>query len=74
MMLTKLREVVSYPVPHRSAMSTSQVRSTSDASMWPFGCSTGIVSVKLPSPWIRQVSVSGASGARKSTNSEIPPS
>ena len=36
MMLTKLRTVVSYPVPQRSAMSTSQLRSTSVASMWPF--------------------------------------
>ena len=74
MMFTKLRVVVSYPVPQRRAMSTSHVRATSVASMWPFGCRTGIVSVKSPEPWMRQVSVSGASGARKSTNSEMPPS
>ena len=42
--------------------------------MAPDACSTGTVSVKVPVPCSRQVSVTAASGARNSANSEIPPS
>ncbi|MNL68968.1 hypothetical protein D3C87_1937700 [compost metagenome] len=74
MMLTNERETVSYPVPHRTAMSTSQRRSSSVGTIAPEGWSTGTVSVNEPSPVSRQVSVTAESGARKSANSEMPPS
>jgi hypothetical protein len=64
MMLTKLRTVVSYPVPQRRAMSTVHSRSSSVGVMCPLSSSTGTVSVNRPLPVIRHVSVSGASGAR----------
>ncbi len=41
--------------------------------MWPLLSSTGTVSVNVPLPWRRQTSVTGASGARYSQNSEMPP-
>ena len=50
------------------------MRLTSVASMCPFGCSTGTVSVKSPEPWMRHTSVIGASVLRYSTNSAMPPS
>ena len=40
----------------------------------PPGCSTGTVSENVPVPVRRHVSVTAASGARNSANSEMPPS
>jgi len=55
-------------------MSTWHSRLSSVGTIAPPSDSTGTVSVKWPSPVSRQVSVIGLSGARKSTNSEMPPS
>src|SRR3712207_9399138 len=74
MMFTKLRNTVSYPVPQRSARSTVHSRVSSVGTMWPFSCSTGTVSVKVPEPWMRHVSVSGGAIARCSADSLMPPS
>lgn len=74
MMLTNERVTVSYPVPQRIAMSTWHSRSTSVGTMAPVGWRTGTVSVKVPLPLSRQVSVMAASVARYSANSEMPPS
>jgi len=74
MMLTKDRTSVSYPVPHRSATSTSHARSTSMGARWPRSSSAWTVSVKVSVPTRRHVSVTGWSGARKSTKSTSPPS
>ena len=74
MMLTKERTWVSYPVPHRAAMSTSRLRSTSVAVITPASSSIGTVSVNESPPVSRSTSVNGASFARKSTNSVMPPS
>ena len=41
--------------------------------MWPAGSRTGTFSVKVPEPCSRHTWVTGESGARKSTNSVIPP-
>ena len=73
MMLTNDETFESYPVPHRTATSTPHSRSTSVGVMCPLLSSTGTVSVNVPLPWRRQTSVTGASGARYSQNSEIPP-
>ncbi len=70
---TKLRVMVSYPVPHWTATSTSSLRSTSVGFMWPRSSSTGIVSVNVPSPVSRMTSVIFALVARCSQNSPIPP-
>lgn len=74
MMLTKLRNTVSYPSPQRRATSTSHVRSTSVETMWPLSSSIGTVSLKVPVPWMRHTSVFAPSTARCSTNSPMPPS
>ena len=74
MMLTKERTWVSYPVPQRTAMSTSRLRSTSVAVITPASSSIGTVSVNESLPARRSTSVNGASFARKSTNSVMPPS
>ncbi|CAB4587744.1 unannotated protein [freshwater metagenome] len=74
MMLTNDLCTVSYPVPHRTATSTSQVRSTSVETMCPLSSNTGTVSLNVPSPLSRHVPVSASSGARKSVNSDKPPS
>ncbi len=50
MMLTKLRNVESYPVPQRRATSTPHSRSTSVGTMCPFSWSTGTVSTNVPVP------------------------
>ncbi|CAB4628672.1 unannotated protein [freshwater metagenome] len=71
---TKERKFVSYPVPQRRAMSTSQLRVTSVETMLPFLSRTGTVSVNSASPRNRQTEVTAVSGARKLTNSEMPPS
>ena len=55
-------------------MSTSHFLVTSVDTMFPFLSRTGTVSVNSVSPLSRHIAVSGASGARYSTNSEIPPS
>ena len=55
-------------------MSTSQFRVTSVETMLPFLSRTGTVSVNSASPRRRHTEVSAVSGARKFTNSEIPPS
>ena len=44
MMFTKERRVVSNPIPHLSAISTSISRSTSVETMWPLSSRTGTVS------------------------------
>ena len=74
MTFTKERKLVSYPVPQRRAMSTSQLRVTSVETMLPFLSRTGTVSVNSASPRKRQTEVIAVSGAKKLTNSEIPPS
>ena len=73
MMFTNERITVSYSVPQRSATSTNSSRSMSAGVMCPCSSSTGTVSVNLPEPVKRSVSVIGRSGARNSTNSEMPP-
>jgi hypothetical protein len=55
-------------------MSTSHWRSSSVAIMAPPSVSTGTVSVYVPDPVRRHVSVTAVSGARNSTYSLIPPS
>ena len=72
--LTKLRIVVSYPIPQRRAISTSHSRSTSVSWERPSSPSTGTVSVNEPRPVNRQISVTALSCAKNSTNSLMPPS
>ena len=73
MMLTNVRTSVSYPVPQRSAMSTSHSRMTSCGDMCPRPSSTGTVSLNVPDPVRCHVSVTAGSGARWSTKSTVPP-
>ncbi len=70
---TKLRVIVSYPVFHWTATSTSSVRSTSVGVMWPRSSSTGTVSVNVPSPASLITSEIFSPVARCSQNSPIPP-
>ncbi len=55
-------------------MSTAHSRVSSVGTMAPPAVRTGSVSVNVPDPSSRHVSVSGASTARWSTNSAMPPS
>ena len=56
-------------MPHRTAMSTWHSRSTSVGTIAPVGCSTGTVSVNVPLPVRRHVSVIG--GIRREVLGEL---
>ena len=71
--LTKLRIVVSYPLTHRRAMSTPQVRVIVRACRSPLSSTAWVSSSYVSSPVMRQMSETASPLDRKSTKSLTPP-